>query len=58
MNDCLTCEYWTARISEEKRRALAGDKSAYLKEQRVRAELDAHLTRTKHMEAASDAQPR
>jgi hypothetical protein len=39
-------------------RALAGDESAYLKEQRARAELDAHLARTKHMEAAKDAQTR
>jgi hypothetical protein len=48
--DCLVCRYWQDRISEEKQRTLAGNKSAYPKEQRARAELDAHLARTKHVE--------
>jgi hypothetical protein len=51
--DCGVCSYWLFRVAEEKARALAGDKSAYVKEQRARTELDAHLKRAKHMEAAS-----
>ena len=57
-SDCAICLYWQFRIDEEKRRALVGDEDAYLKEQRARAELGAHLERTKHMEAVSDAQVR
>jgi len=52
-SDCLTCAYWGRRIDEEKARALAGDESAYLKEQRARAELAEHLSRDTHPAAQS-----
>jgi hypothetical protein len=46
MNDCLICNYWTARITEEKARALVGCADAYAEEKRVRQELAAHLERS------------
>jgi hypothetical protein len=44
-SDCLTCAYWTARIDEEKARALAGCDGAFDSERRVRGELAAHQQR-------------
>jgi hypothetical protein len=55
---CMVCDYWKNRIETSRARALAGNDQAYLEERLARHELIGHLRRTKHMEAANDAQTR
>ena len=45
-DDCRVCEYWIARAREEELRAMAGDESAYRREQNAWCELESHLERS------------
>jgi hypothetical protein len=56
--DCLTCSYWVSRIDAAHARFIRDVDDAQVEELRAKRELDEHLARTKHMEAANDAQTR
>ncbi|MGA2755428.1 MAG: hypothetical protein ABSE53_16855 [Terracidiphilus sp.] len=56
MSDCIICAYWTARISEEKARTIAGCEGAYGREQFARIALAAHLDGGTHTENRCETQ--
>jgi hypothetical protein len=49
-SDCAACDYWQARISEEKARIIAGCDGAFDREKIARMALAAHREHTGHVE--------